>query len=210
MDVLSRDQCEKYFESNRILLGAQTDNTRKCSSSNPVYGIKIEVFDVLAVLMGAYYGDIGFAGKIWLRSKVKNNTKYSFEKPISLFLTTKDCPVLEDKIGRKWPDKGVVLISDLVLDACEKSWKPGEEIVLTREIDIGSDSFKDNEWKFFKYLTKSLSLPANEPVKIDKFVSAFCDMSFSNSLGCFIDNYFFEKEKEKKPNTSSYVAGNCL
>ncbi len=50
MDVLSRDQCEKYFESNRILLGAQTDNTRKCSSSNPVYGIKIEIFYVLAVL----------------------------------------------------------------------------------------------------------------------------------------------------------------
>ncbi len=180
-----------------MIFKIQRNNSKERPISNSVFGIKSKVFDIVAVLKGAYYGDVGFVGKIWLRLKIKNNTHRSFEKPISLFLTTKDYQVSERKIGRRCPDNGVVLISDFTLDASEESWKPGKEIVLTREIGIGTNNFQDNEWEFFKYLTKDLRLPTNEPIKIDKYVSIFFDMSFSTPLDSFKDNYICEKLKKK-------------
>ncbi len=208
MDIISRNQNKKHFGPKSILLRLKPDSSGSGSSSSAVYGIKSEVHDVLAVLMGAYYEDLGFAGKIWLRSKIKNITKHSFEKPISLFLTTRNSQVLESEIGRKWPDKGVVLISDLASDTCKKPWKPGEEIVLTREIDLGSGNFQDNEWKFFEYLTKNLRLPTNEPIKIDKYVTSFCGMSFSSTLKCVSNNYLHKRYKKGKTSNSSYADRN--
>ncbi len=186
MNVMNLEQHEEVFElTKNIINKTQTSNLRKHPGSNMVHTIRSEAFDFFAVLMGEYFGNLGFVGKIWLRSKVKNISNCSYKKPISLFLTTKECQVSENNIGRRCPDKGVVLISDLALNVWKKTWKPGEEIVLTREIGIETNNSQDNEWKFFEYLTKSLKLPTNEPIKIDKYVSTFCDMSFSTQLDCF-------------------------
>lgn len=138
-------------------------------------------FEILAVLNGDYSKEVGFVGKIWVRAKFQNNTKYCFALPVSLFIAAKDFKVIENKIGNRWPDKGIFLLNPS-LDF--SPWKPNEMITVTGEIDVGNKDLQSYEWEFLAYLTKILVLPANEPVKIDSFVKTFYGMATPFPIDC--------------------------
>lgn len=157
---------------------------------------KSKAFDILAVLMGEYQEDIGFIGKIWIRAKVKNNTKYSFKQPVSLFIAVKDYKVIQNEIGNRWPDRGALLICPSILSS---PWQPDEIIDVTSEIDLNPEGYQDYEWRFFEYLTKTLRLPANEPVKIDEYVSTFYGMAGLFPVDCFRENCPYKKLPKDDP-----------
>ena len=90
-----------------------------------------KAFDVLSLLMGEYLKDSTFfSGKIRLRAKVRNNTKYFFEQPVSLFIVAKDYKVIENEIGNRWPDRGVLLMNPSIVSS-PVSWQPGETLIVT-------------------------------------------------------------------------------
>lgn len=157
---------------------------------------KSATFDILAILMGDYQEDIGFIGEIWIREKVKNNTKYSFEQPVSLFIATKGYKVIENGIGDRWPDRGTVLMDPSILSS---PWQPDETIFVTRKIDLTPEGLQNYEWEFFEYLTNTLKLTANEPVKIDEFVSTFYGMAGPTPVDCYLENCPYKKLKKDDP-----------
>lgn len=149
-------------------------------------------FDILAVLMGGYTKPpVGFVGKIWIRAKVKNNTKYTFKLKPALFISIRNCKIIEDKFGNPWlPEKGVGLMDPSFRLSY---WEPGETIVVTGEIDpFGRKSSHINcpnyEWAFFEYLTKTLKLVPNEPVQLDQFVTTFYERGGPFPVDCFRPN----------------------
>ncbi len=118
-------------------------------------------FSTEILLNGQRRAGIGFVGKIVIRAKAKNNTKYSFEKPVAVSF------IVKDKNGPVVDSFGSPLGSFLrTMESNSSQWKPGETVVLTGEEDVAGKT--DG---LIQYLTKTLKLPMNETVKFDKFIA---------------------------------------
>ncbi len=140
-------------------------------------------YDVMVILQGEYEDEIGFIGDIWLRAKVKNNTIYTFEQPVTLFITPKDYQVIDNNIGNKWPSSGVMLMNQKTL---APPWKPGEVITVSGKLleDFGEDNYQDYEIEFEKYLLEVIKPKANDPTIIDDYISTFYGMGGPFPISC--------------------------
>jgi len=167
--------CERKSEEKRQVTKEMTPKERAhYEMTRTALKETSKPIDVSALLMG-HYSDFSvrgrvfrsFIGKVWIRARAKNNTKYCFKWPILLTIEAKNYKTVESQSGNKR-----LVTSCLLMSGFGSVWKPGEIITLTGESSGNSEEGEDT--CFVKeYLTDTLKLPANELVKIDEYVSKF-------------------------------------
>jgi hypothetical protein len=158
-----------------------------------------QAFDIWAILAGDYMtvgSDSLFVGKVLVLAKVKNNTPYTFQD-VSLFIVPRDYKAVVNERGARLPDSGVLCFWDEAFS----EWKPGETISLRAEIgeDARGEEFSAMEYLFEEYLTKTLRLPANEPVRIDQYVATFWGKSPASPVDCLRPDCPYKKLPRDDP-----------
>jgi hypothetical protein len=151
-------------------------------------------FSVSATLMGDDLSNFGFVGKIWLRASVVNNTKYSFKQPVVLFIAERGFEGVENEVVNQWPSSGIMLLS---ADLLAPPWRPGDTVVVTGDIDMGSEDLQDWEIQFVDYVSDVLELPRNRTTQIDEHVTTVYRMA--RPVDCLRQDCPYKKLKKTDP-----------
>jgi hypothetical protein len=126
-----------------------------------------QLFDIVAFFIGEKSNQGDLSGKIWFEAKIKNNTNYTFEEPVIVFMTGKNNQHPINLQGENFPVAGTMMMSS----AAGIFWKPNETIPFMGEVDLSSEEMLNYESKFIDYIREIRELVPEEPIHLDEYIS---------------------------------------